>query len=121
MGNLEDAALREIAEETGLSAEDVRDLRIQVVFTQPESGDITIVVFCTGSTDRADVGPCEEGDLRWVELDRIREIPLIENAARALEFSAGTDNPESHDVQFGICIPNEGEPLFTVSPDLSPL
>ena len=47
MGNVERAALREIGEETGLSDEEVRDLRIRVVFTQPEGGNISIVIFCT--------------------------------------------------------------------------
>ena len=122
MDDVERAALREIHEETGILPEEVRDLRIRVVFTQPEEGDISILVFCTGSTDRVDLGPCEEGDLQWIELDRVKEIPLIENAARALEFSAKTKNLESHDVQFGICIPQKGgDPLLAISPDLSSL
>ncbi len=121
MGNVERAALREIGEETGLSDEEVRDLKIRVVFTQPEGGNISIVIFCTGSTDRVNVGPCKEGDLEWIELSRTSELPMIENAARALKIATVADARESLCVQFGVCSPKEGGLRFTLSPDPSPL
>lgn len=121
MGSVERAALREIREETGLSADEVRDLRIRVVFTQPEEGDISIVIFCTGSTDRVSVGPCKEGDLEWIELSRTRELSMIENAARALEVATVAEARESPCVQFGVCSPTEGGLMFTLSPNPSPL
>ena len=45
MADLEGAALREVLEETGLTAGDVSDLKIQVVLTRPEGGDVALLVF----------------------------------------------------------------------------
>ncbi len=108
MADLEGAALREVLEETGLAAGDVSDLKIQVVLTQPEGGDVALLVFCTARTDRADVGPCDEGSLHWVEVNRVGELALIENAGRALGLAIRAMSEGATGIRFGVCA-SDGE------------
>ena len=55
MGDLETAALREVGEEAGIGAADVKDLEMRVVITRPEGNDVTTVVFFYGSIRLRDV------------------------------------------------------------------
>ena len=87
MSDLETAALRELSEEAGIGAEDVRNLEIRVVLTRLEDGDVTTVVFFSGHTHRASTGECNEGRLQWVELDRADDLDLVENARHALDLA----------------------------------
>ncbi len=103
MEDLEAAALREVFEETGLAASDVSDLKIRVVLTQPERGDVALLVFCTARTDCADVGPCDEGSLHWVAVDRVGELALIENAGQALALAIRGVAEDRPGVHFGVC------------------
>ena len=63
------------------------------------------------------VGPCKEGDLEWIELSRTSELPMIENAARALKIATVADARESLCVQFGVCSPKEGRAQVYPFPD----
>ncbi len=105
LSEVEAAALREIREETGLKASDLRDLRIRFVLTLPEAGGISVLVFCSAETDRAGVGPCDEGTLRWVPVNEIPEIDMIDNARRALtaliQDRRSGKAPEA--VRYGVC------------------
>lgn len=86
MADLETAALREVSEEAGIEAEDIRNLRIRVVLSRLEDGDVTTVVFYSGNTDREAFGECNEGRLEWVDLDRADDLDLVENARYALNL-----------------------------------
>ena len=87
MANLEAAALREVGEEAGIAAQDVDNLHIRVVLTRLEDGDVTTVVFFTGHTDHEALRRCDEGRLQWIELDRIADLDLVENAGYALNLA----------------------------------
>lgn len=87
MSDLETAALRELSEEAGIGAEDVRNLEIRVVLTRLEDGDVTTVVFFSGHTDRESLRECNEGRLQWVELDRVDDLDLVDNARNALDLA----------------------------------
>ena len=108
-GDVERAALRELSEETGLPPEAVRGLAVRVVLVQPEGGNVAVLVFCTAEVDRTDLRPGEEGALSWVEVDRVDELDLIDNAREALKLAVqGVRSGDSH-VHFGVCIPGGGE------------
>lgn len=113
--DLEVVALREIVEETGLAASDVSDLKIRVVLTQPERGDIALLVFCTAWTDCADVGPCDEGNLHWVAVDRVEGLALIENAGGALALAIRAMTEDRPGVHFGVCAPDREGRLRSIT------
>ena len=85
--SMEEAALREVGEEAGIAAQDVDNLHIRVVLTRLEDGDVTTVVFFTGHTDHEALRRCDEGRLQWIELDRIADLDLVENAGYALNLA----------------------------------
>ncbi|MDA0745919.1 MAG: NUDIX domain-containing protein [bacterium] len=112
LGNLEGAALREVAEETGLEANEIKDLQLRVVLTQPENGNVVNLVFFTGQTGREDVGPCSEGTLHWVALEKVAKLDMVENAGQVLDLVLGT---KQAGVQFGVCDPGYREELTLAS------
>ena len=85
MDDLEAAALREVSEEAGIEAEDIRNLEIRVVFSRIEDGDLTTVVFFSGQTDRESLRECNEGRLQWVDLDRVDDLDLVEKRQICVE------------------------------------
>lgn len=91
MSDLETASLRELSEEAGIPAEDVRNLEIRVVLTRIEDADVTTVVFLSGHTHRESVRECNEGRLQWVELDRVNDLDLVENARYALDLALNAE------------------------------
>jgi 8-oxo-dGTP diphosphatase len=105
LNEVEAAALREVREETGLSGQDLRDLRVRLVLTLPEAGGISVLVFCAAETDRAGVGPCDEGTLHWVPVGDLHGVDMIDNARRALNLlieerrSGGAPGA----VRYGVC------------------
>lgn len=94
MDDLDTAALREVSEEAGIEAEDIRNLEIRVVLTRIEEGDVTNVVFFSGHTDRESLHACNEGRLQWVDLDRVDDLDLVENARYALNLALQTEESE---------------------------
>ena len=115
MEDLEAAALREVGEETGLGADEVRDLRVRVVLTQPEGGDIALLVFCTARTDRAHVGACDEGSLHWVDIEQVDALELIENAGRAFGLAVRAMRRGAAGAHFGVCAPESEGRLRTIT------
>ena len=91
MSDLETAALRELSEEAGIPAEDVQNLEIRAVLTRLEDGDVTTVVFFSGHTHRESMRECNEGRLKWVELDRVDDLDLVENARYALDLALNAE------------------------------
>ncbi len=108
-GDVERAALRELSEETGLPPEAVRGLAVRVVLVQPEGGNVAVLVFCTAEADRTDLQPGDEGALSWVEVDRVDELDLIDNARAALKLAVRGVRSGDLRVHFGICFSREGE------------
>ena len=83
--DLATAVFREVHEETGLERHEVQDLRLRIVLTQPESGDLVLVCFYVGTALRRVDGPCAEGQLCWEDTAAIDDLDMIENARCALK------------------------------------
>jgi 8-oxo-dGTP diphosphatase len=70
------AARREFLEETGLTA----DLWLcgVIVVETGRNPDVGIYVF-TGTCPHGEPVPSEEGDLEWVALSKLKELPVVED------------------------------------------
>ena len=71
-----DCILRECREETGLHLEDCRYRGI-VHFRSDRWEDEEMHLF-TASRFTGDIGPCDEGDLEWIDKDRLMSLTLWE-------------------------------------------
>lgn len=82
LGNLRGAALRELEEETGLTAERITSftLRRALIHNRPAS-PLTILVYFTGELNYPVPPDSPEGKLHWVGPNEIDDLDLIDNAA----------------------------------------
>jgi len=87
----EEAVVREVREETGLS---VRDLRLRAVCS--ETGEDPnynwlLFIFQAGAYDGR-LTPSDEGELRWVPIDRLDEWPIPEVDRKLAKFLLGSES-----------------------------
>ncbi|WP_409341642.1 NUDIX domain-containing protein [Paenibacillus sp. MBLB4367] len=95
IGDPRAACLREIEEETGLSAGDIPHLKLQYVLIRLNGNEIRQQFVYIGQTNRRDVGTTDEGELHWIPRERIfgREIPFV---FRELLNHYLTNGPSDH-------------------------
>ena len=78
----EECALRELKEESGISREDLSDFEYRglVTFLSSEYESEYMHVFTASVPEgfEAPVKNCDEGELAWVELDKIKDLPVWE-------------------------------------------
>ncbi len=79
-------ALREIEEETGLRANQLRDVRLRGVnhIDAGQSRGILLFVFSARATTR-EVVEGAEGTLHWVPLTDLKRLPIVEDLPQVLE------------------------------------
>jgi 8-oxo-dGTP diphosphatase len=81
MGDLAASALRELHEESGIAAHDVRDFTLRrVVFHARPGAPLTTLLYFTGILTTRVLPPCPEGTLAWVSPEQLPGLPLIDNA-----------------------------------------
>lgn len=85
------AAIREIAEETGLQVETVELVGLVNIDTGEAQG-IGMFVFRAEAPSRA-VIPSVEGELTWVEVSRMLDYPLVEDLKTILPLALTCKNP----------------------------
>ena len=76
----EDCIIREIEEESGITRSDLTALeyRGHVTFVSDKYGTEYMHVFAGTLEDFPEIGPCDEGELTWVELAGIYDLPVWE-------------------------------------------
>ncbi len=72
----EECLVREVKEETGLTLTSYR-LRAVITFVSDEWGTEYMYLF-TADGFEGEVGACEEGELAWVDKDKVLELPTWE-------------------------------------------
>ena len=80
----EDCAAREIAEETGLRPRRL-EFRGIVTFVSDQWGTEYMYLFTCRDFDGV-VGDCDEGDLRWIPIDKVEALPSWEGDKIFLRF-----------------------------------
>ncbi|MBR3081327.1 MAG: 8-oxo-dGTP diphosphatase [Clostridiales bacterium] len=78
----EECALRELKEESGISREDLSDFEYRglITFLSSEYESEYMHVFTASVTEdfEVPVKACDEGELAWVDLDKIKDLPVWE-------------------------------------------
>ena len=78
----EECALRELKEESGISREDLSDFEYRglITFLSSEYESEYMHVFTASVTEDFEVSvkACDEGELAWVDLDKIKDLPVWE-------------------------------------------
>lgn len=83
--DLHSAALRELTEETGLTAEDVTAFALRRVLLHNRPGaPLTLLLYFTGRLVEMVMPACSEGTLHWVNEEEISGLDVIENTAGVL-------------------------------------
>ena len=72
----EDCLVREVREETGLTLTSF-SFRGLVTFVSDEWGTEYMCLF-SGVSDTEEITDCEEGELRWIETEKLGELPMWE-------------------------------------------
>ncbi len=81
MDDLTAAALRELREESGIVARDVRDFALRRVVLHARPGaPLTTLLYFTGTLAQRVLPDCPEGTLAWVLPEELADLPLIDNA-----------------------------------------
>ena len=86
----EDCALREIKEETGLTVTEYRYRGIVTFISDVWETEYMHLFTVTGF--RGEVSECDEGDLEWIDVGRLLELPMWEGDRIFLNLLA-SDSP----------------------------
>lgn len=73
----EECLLREVREEAGVLLTGYR-LRGTITFVAGDGSEPLLIFIYTADAYEGTVGTCEEGELKWVDTDRIEELNLWE-------------------------------------------
>ena len=70
----EDCLLREVQEETGLTL--TRYAYRGLVTFVSDQWETEYMHLFTADEFRGEIGPCDEGDLEWVDKDKVKDLPI---------------------------------------------
>lgn len=86
-----EACLREIAEETGFTRDDITDLTLRYILLRNKDGELRQQFIYSGHTNRKDFVDTDEGKLHWIPIAQVldRNIPYIFRMALEHYFRVG--------------------------------
>lgn len=71
-----EACLREIYEESGITATDIADIKLKYIQLRIKEDEIRQQFVYFGKTDSKEVIPSEEGELHWVNIQELRKLHM---------------------------------------------
>jgi 8-oxo-dGTP diphosphatase len=117
-GDVHSSALREIAEETGYSGDQVHNLTARRLILQQRPGHpVTLLIYFTGEVEVPIIGTSDEGTLHWLSESELDSIDIIDNTRliipeliRDMQVDPAGDNaPVS-----GVCTFNPGGEIESI-------
>ena len=105
----EECIIREIYEESGLTRDSLATLeyRGHVTFVSDLYGTEYMHVFCGSLEDFPELSPCDEGELVWIDLKDIYDLPVWEGDKIMFDLLFAEDHPKF----FSLKLCYEGELL----------
>lgn len=79
------ACIREVHEETGLTIIAPR-LRVLLVITVRTTDELWLIFVFSAESPQKTVTPSDEGELAWVEIDRIDTLPVVADLPVLLSY-----------------------------------
>lgn len=73
------SALREITEETGLTVHDLTLRGTMHIDAGQMTGILLYILPDTATSDSRTVTDCDEGTLHWIALDKMHDLPLVDD------------------------------------------
>jgi len=85
---------REVHEETGITKEDIKNLKLRYIAIRKDSNEIRIHHFYFGELENEIPLPkCDEGELFWIEREKLLELPMTTSNIEVLRhWSKTPDN-----------------------------
>ena len=76
---------REVYEETGIAQSDINDLKLRYITMRKDGNEIRSIYYYFGTVNSEFPLPyCDEGELYWVDMKDIYDLPMSVSAKRAL-------------------------------------
>ena len=104
---LAETCYREVYEETGITRENIRNMKLRYIAIRKDGDEIRIHHHFIGEMETEIPLPeCEEGELRWVNKNDIPHLPMSTSVGEALKHWLA--NPYSDDV-YMVAVDKTGE------------
>ena len=107
-GDLRNACLREIEEETGLQSEHVQELVLRYVILRQRKHELRQQFIYFGTTSKTELDTTDEGTLHWRPLNQVFECRMTDSNRLMLRHYF--DNDQSNQVWVGTMYGEVGEP-----------
>jgi 8-oxo-dGTP diphosphatase len=111
----EKCILRELFEETGITENDISDLKLKYITMRKAKEEIRLqyVYFANLKNEKVSISPCDEGEVTWQGIDRISGLKMSFTNGECLKhyFEKGIANDEIYSGVVKV-IDNEPEMQF---------
>ncbi|XEC97251.1 NUDIX domain-containing protein [Paenibacillus tarimensis] len=99
--------LREIHEESGIQPSEISDLTLKYILLRIKGDEIRQQFVYFGRTDREHLVPSEEGELHWIDRERLFDLNM--SAINTFMLKHYFSHPAQEEVLVGTITMNDGE------------
>jgi len=109
--------LRELFEETGITKNDLDNLKLKYITTRMANDEIRqqYIYFANLNNQDVNILPCDEGEISWMEMNRILDLKMSFTNGECLKhyFNVGKNN---NDIYSGVVNVMEDKPTMNFIP-----